>query len=113
MRGAIGDGALHADAIPEITAIALDIATKQDIAELRTFVEMRFRELMAASSGLAHPRYLDVAAVAAYISKSEKAVRHMVASAQIPHARIGRSIRFDRDVIAKWMAKQTSKRKPI
>ena len=58
------------------------------------------------------PRYLDVAGVATYISKSPKAIRHMVAQAQLPHIRIGRSIRFDRAKIDTWMLSQTDRRKP-
>ena len=113
MRGAIGDGALHADAIREITAITLGIATQQDIAELRTFVEMRFRELTTALNGPALPRYMNVQQCAAYISKSPKAVRHMVDKAHIPHIRLGRSLRFDRELMDRWMARHRSKRKPL
>lgn len=58
------------------------------------------------------PRYLDVAAVAAYISKSPKAVRHMVDKAHIPHIRLGRSIRFDREAIDTWMRRHVDRRKP-
>ena len=58
------------------------------------------------------PRYLDVAGVATYISKSPKAIRHMVAQAQLPHIRMGRSIRFDRVEIDRWMMGQKDRRKP-
>jgi excisionase family DNA binding protein len=57
-------------------------------------------------------RYLDVAGVSTYISKTEKAVRHMVASSQIPFARIGRSLRFDRELIDRWMARHLNRGKP-
>lgn len=62
---------------------------------------------------MAEPRYLDVGGVAAYLSKSPEAVRMMVKRAQIPHLRMGqRTVRFDREMIDRWMAKQVDRRKP-
>ena len=58
------------------------------------------------------PRYLDVDGVAIYVSKSPKAIRRMVEKAQIPHMRIGRSVRFDRERVDAWLTKQVDRRKP-
>lgn len=57
-------------------------------------------------------RYLDVAGVALYLSKTKRAVHHLVAQAQIPHIRMGRSLRFDRAAIDQWMKGQMDRRKP-
>lgn len=57
------------------------------------------------------PRYLDVNGVAGYLTKSPDAIRMLVKKAQIPHVRLGRSIRFDRVAIDKWMLGQVDRRK--
>ena len=69
-----------------------DVATKQDIANLKTFIEARFRELVAELGVKVVPRYLDVAGCAAYIGRMDKAVRHLVKQAAIPYAKIGRRV---------------------
>ncbi len=62
-------------------------------------------------TNLTDARYLDVAGLSTYISKSPEGVRMMVKRSQIPYARIGRSIRFDREVVDKWMARHANKGK--
>jgi excisionase family DNA binding protein len=61
---------------------------------------------------MAEARYLDVAGLATYITKSPKAIRQMVNKAHIPHIRVGRSVRFDVKQIDAWMQQQVDRRKP-
>ena len=42
------------------------------------------------------PRYMNVPDVAAYLRRSENAIRHLVKAAAIPHIKIGRRVLFDR-----------------
>jgi excisionase family DNA binding protein len=105
VHGAIGDGALHAEAIREITAITLDIATKQDLAELKTFIERMLCDLGTHARSKTESRYMNVEQCAAYIGRTPRAVYHLVENGQIPHARPGRRLQFDREKIDRWMAR--------
>jgi excisionase family DNA binding protein len=97
---AVGDGALHADAIREITALTLDIATKQDLAALKARIEDLFREF---ATGKVQPRYMSVAECAAYIGRTPRAVFGLLHKGAIPHIRLGRRVQFDRERIDRWI----------
>lgn len=107
MRGAIGDGALHADAIREITAITLDIATKRDIADLKAYLETELRRIVADLKEKTISRTMTVEECADYIRRTPEAVRTMVKRAHIPHMKIGRRVQFDREKIDRWMERHS------
>jgi excisionase family DNA binding protein len=109
---AIGNGALHADAIREVTAITLDIATKRDIADLKQVItdlkaclERRGRESASERGGTSDSPYLLIDECAAYIGRTVLAVRGLVARRGIPHSRVGGRVQFDREAIDRWMKK--------
>jgi excisionase family DNA binding protein len=86
------------------------LATKADIADLRRAIDnlaVELRSLLSERSTDTEPpltsRYMGAAECAAYLGRSEKAIRHMVDRIQIPYAKIGRRLMFDRDKIAKWL----------
>lgn len=105
MRDVIGVGALNADALREITAITLDIATKRDLSDLKAFIEVTVRELIADLRDTSRPRYMGVRECAAYLGRSVSAVRHLVSKNQIPHGRIGYRIEFDKEKVDSWVAR--------
>lgn len=49
------------------------------------------------------PRYLGVGGAARYVSRSEKAVYHLVARREIPFIKQGRRLSFDRVALDRWM----------
>jgi len=48
-------------------------------------------------------RYLDVKAAAAYLGRSEHAVRHLVKKRQIPYIRKQGRVFFDQHSLDRWM----------
>lgn len=53
------------------------------------------------------PRLTDVEGIAAYLGLSEPAVRSMVKRGQIPHVKLGRTLRFDLRKIDRWIEART------
>lgn len=51
------------------------------------------------------PRYLSVRQAAAYTGSSEKSIRYRVETRQLPFCRIGGSIRFDKDELDRFIAR--------
>lgn len=82
--------------------VAANIATKQDIADLKAFFDQRLRELLTDLSR-SDNRYMDLEQCAAYIGRTTHALRGLIRRRQIPHMRIGRRLQFDRDKIDSWM----------
>jgi excisionase family DNA binding protein len=54
-------------------------------------------------------RLLDVAGIAAYLGLSERQIRGLVESAEIPVTRFGRRLWFDVVTIDRWVARCTSR----
>lgn len=112
MRRAGDTAALHADALREITTITQNIATKQDVAELKREVE-KVLEKFIAEHATNKPRYMNVNEVAVYLSKTPNGIRRMVYMSRIPYSRLGGSIRFDREKIDRWVDQQKNRGKPF
>src|SRR5438128_10942927 len=55
--------------------------------------------------GPREPRWLDVDAASRYLCMSVHALYHKIGRRQIPFVKQGRSIRFDRFALDRWMAK--------
>ncbi len=61
-------------------------------------------ERLAARLRLADgPRLLTVAEAAAYIGRTEKAVRHLIANHALPVVREGRALHLDRGDLDRWV----------
>lgn len=56
-------------------------------------------------------KIMDVHNVASYLKLSERKIRLMVADKEIPYARVGGRIRFDRDEINRWFKMNSEKSK--
>jgi hypothetical protein len=88
-------------------AVQLDLMTRKDLTELRTFIEGCFSSF---AHEVRHPpiqRYMGVNECAAYIGRSPKAVRHLVEQRAIPHSRFDRRLIFDREKIDRWIARRS------
>lgn len=57
----------------------------------------------------ANGRLLDVGQLAEYLGLTERQIRHMVETEQIPVTRFNRRVMFDVVAIDRWLARQTSK----
>ena len=55
------------------------------------------------------PRLMTTDEVAKYLRLSKASIYRLVKSKQIPVSRIGRQLRFRKDVIDKWLAAKESK----
>ena len=60
-------------------------------------------DLVTAQASTESARYLSAREAAAYLGVSENHVRNLVASNEIPHKRIGRSVRFRPSEIDAWL----------
>jgi excisionase family DNA binding protein len=49
------------------------------------------------------PRLLSIAQAAIYLGRTEKAVRHLIARAELPVVRHGRRVHLDRAEIDRWI----------
>jgi len=58
-----------------------------------------------AQGPIVEPRYFDVKNAARYLCMSQHALYHRVSRCQIPFARQGRSLFFDRHALDRWMSK--------
>lgn len=105
MTNAIGIAGLQADAIRELTAITLDVATKKDIAALRAEIEEALRLVLDTARNVTPRRYMTVEDCAVYIGRTPGSVRSMVSRAAIPHIMLGTRVQFDKERIDKWMEK--------
>jgi excisionase family DNA binding protein len=95
---------LKAEAFREITDVLVGVATKEDIAELRKFVENSVRELADTfTSTRSVQRHMTAAQCAAYIGRTRLAVAHLVRRGQIPFGRSGKKLVFDKLDIDRWM----------
>ncbi len=47
---------------------------------------------------------LDVRTVAARLGTTERHIRQLIADRRIPFFKVGRSVRFDPDIIDRWLA---------
>jgi excisionase family DNA binding protein len=80
------------------------LATKQDIADLKAFIDERLNALESAAGGQSPPsKFMTMTQCAAHIGRTHKSVEHMVRKAQIPHIKIGRRVQFDREKIDRWI----------
>jgi hypothetical protein len=87
-----------------------DVATKWDIADLKaelsTVVQRAIQEFTRSFGTDARPRYMDVKQCAAYIGRSEQALRGLLKRRQIrPLPGKGRRVQFDREKVDAWMAR--------
>jgi excisionase family DNA binding protein len=119
MHDAMGKGALHADAIRELTAITLDIATKRDIADLKQDLaglkqditdlkagpDRTGRALTTARGGSSNSPHMLIGECAVYIGRTVTAVRGLIARRAIPHSHVGGRLQFNREAIDRWMRK--------
>ncbi len=90
-----------------------DIATKQDIAELKSFIDSRRREVLTQSSQPSDSRYMDFEECANYIGRTRAALRGLIQRKQIPHMALGRRLQFDRITIDRWMARHSRRGKVL
>lgn len=60
------------------------------------------------SFGADLPQLLDAATLARRLSTTERHIRRLVDERRIPFIRVGRFIRFDPDVIARWLRESCS-----
>jgi excisionase family DNA binding protein len=80
-----------------------DVATKDDIAELRSFLESALAQLASQLKGVGDSRFMSVEQCAAYIGRTPRAVEGLVYRAAIPVIKTGRRVTFDRERIDRWM----------
>lgn len=87
------------------TSCDTTVATKQDIAELRSFVDRALIRLHTELTAILRPskRYMNVEECATYVGRSREAVRMLVKRRQIPHLLVGRRVQFDRERIDRWI----------
>lgn len=91
--------------------IPADVATKQDIADLKAFIDQRLREALTHPRQPTDSRYMDFEQCAAYIGRTPKALRGLISRKQIPHMALGRRLQFDRITIDRWMARHSRRGK--
>ena len=104
IRNVVGEGAMHADAIREMTVITHDLVTKADIAELRAVIEDGFRQLAEERRAVPdRSKLIDAEACAAYIGRSPGAVYMLVHRGVLPHVKVGRLIQFDPVTLDRWI----------
>ena len=80
-------------------------ASKQDIAELRSYIDEALARLRGELATIVRPnkRYMDVNECAEYVGRTAKAIRGLVRRREIPHIRVGRRVQFDREKIDRWV----------
>jgi excisionase family DNA binding protein len=87
----------------------IDLATRRDVTELKSFVEDCIAKLKSDLRQPPPQRYIGVEECAAYIGRTEKAVRRLVAQRAIPHIRVDRRVTFDRQKIDRWMDRRSKR----
>lgn len=107
IQRAIGNGGMDAEALREITAITLDIATKQDIAALRAYIDNALRDLTETLSGATPPKFMTVDECAVYLGRTPGAIRSMVERQQIPYAKVGGRLTFDPAKLTRWVQRKS------
>lgn len=55
------------------------------------------------------PRYFNVEQCAAYIGRTDNAVRMLVKKGQIPRLKLGRKVQFDKEKIDRWMERHSQR----
>jgi excisionase family DNA binding protein len=76
-------------------------------SSVRGLEEVDQRERPSSSAVPSGGKYMNAAECAAYLGRTEKAVRHMVDRLQIPNAKIGRRLVFDRDKLDRWIERHS------
>ncbi|HZI27150.1 MAG TPA: excisionase family DNA-binding protein, partial [Gemmatimonadaceae bacterium] len=84
----------------------MTLASKQDIAQLRSYIDEVLARLRVELATIICPnkRYMDVKECAEYVGRTNRAIEGLVRRRQIPHIRVGRRVQFDREKIDRWVA---------
>lgn len=83
--------------------------TREDLVELKEFIEASLLKLAGELRPPATSRYLGVSECAAYLSRTPKALRRLAEDRAIPHIRIDRRLMFDRETIDRWMERRSKR----
>lgn len=70
---------------------------------IETIVQKIAEAVVARMGEQANARYMNVRETADYLGVSENHVRNLVSSNEIPHKRVGRSVRFRTCEIDAWL----------
>jgi excisionase family DNA binding protein len=84
-------------------------ARQTDVEALRSVV-LEAVEKKSAQAAVRHKNYLTIREVSEMLRLSQRCVWRLIAGRDLPHHRIGRTVRFREDEIETWLEKQSGRR---